>query len=197
MSKLGERTAYTLLEFVVASSLSVTLMAIVLGLTGQMTARWCQLREVGHRQPAWEVRLQERVRWDLEMARQYLVDEQGVHLFGWGSWDARCGLPTGQPVEVVYQIRQLRGRHWLARIQIPSEMSDQNLKQIELLCDNVVRSDVTVARRGGFQQVGNMSAPSSLPTSLRWTLYADRPDGRPLVQCGSQPVSGRTEDVTP
>lgn len=110
------RAALTLVELLAACVLASLLTAAIVGVLQSMY-RQHQIMVASDQVPAWQVRLEEQLRWDFAHARRIQHHADGLTLIGYGGRNQFNGRPTHRPTEVRYRTQTIGGQRWLVRME--------------------------------------------------------------------------------
>lgn len=146
----------TALELLVALVLASLLLGSVSGLLRILAAR--QKTLVGDaRFAAWHRPLLERLRWDLDNARQFELAPDHLRLVGYGGRDEVVHAPTHRPTEVLYRLARVGEQVWLVREETQLDGISNKNRRTELVCSGITALAMEVPgeqtpmpRRSGF-----------------------------------------------
>ena len=138
--------AFTTVELLVATALSVTLMVGLLRVVGAVQQDVARLKN--HSSNDWSIALVEALRRDLVHAQTISQNEIGLTLVGYGSLDRRgfrikkedaiSDLSSGhQPVRVTYRIEKEGSHSWLVRQQTDLDVLSNRNTWSELVCTGI------------------------------------------------------------
>jgi type II secretory pathway component PulJ len=172
------RRAFTILEMLAATALTVLLLAAVLVVIGSLGPSRAALA----RQPqggAWRADLLDMLRYDLSNATAVSFRSDAMTLTGHGALDRTTLARRHEPVTVVYELASIRGRLWLVRGQASREGWSGEPGWSELLCPDVSGFTVRAASLAGVPEVEDSrqrGAGQSVPRIV--SVLLNGPDGQ-------------------
>lgn len=131
-SPVAIRPGFTLVEMLVATLLATLLMGALVGVLRSMDRQREALTADDLRQP-WQGRLEERLRWDFQNARQMHASRSQLTLIGYGSHDRSDGMATHEPCEVVYWVQQVGSTTCLLRQERLLQSSSNRAADTEVM----------------------------------------------------------------
>jgi len=166
-------TAFTLIEMVLATALSASVMVALLGVMTRLT-RGQKFAAGLSTQQELEAGLVSLVETDLVNAREFESKTDGFVLVGFGRLDSTTKQVRHRPVTVSYQVRPAGGRSWLMRQQVYTDPAEGTLTTQELVCAGVEK--ISLAGVSGSSD-GPTSRPGegrSVPEAVRLTVSFGR-----------------------
>jgi len=166
------RRAFTILEMLAATALTVLLMAavlVVIGTLGPSRAALDRQAQGG----AWRADLLEMLRYDLSNATSVSFRSDGMTLSGHGALDRNTLVRRHEPVTVNYELANIHGRNWLVRSQAWREGWSSEPRWSELLCPDVSGFMVRPASVSDVPQAGisrQQNAYQSVPSVVSVVL---------------------------
>jgi len=173
------RSAFTIVELLVASALASILVVALLGTLRSLAIQRKTLFDGGTVEP-WRTSLTEQLRWDLCNSRQIEAHPEEIRLAGFASRDFQTDCATFRPCEIIYSICDDGRRHWLVRKEVHTDDLKFDNSRSEVVCAGVAR--LAVARLGEeldddrsspVQGAGDAATLADIPDRLRLVLFGE------------------------
>lgn len=172
------RPAFTLLELVVAATLTSILMAVVF-LTLRSSFAETRFGDTRDAERPYVQLLREQIRRDVENSRGISTSRGRLDLSGFLATDPEQLMPTLSEARVVYRVDRKGGRNVLTRTELPSV--DRDEVRTDVIWSGVETFDVQANSSSDGDNIGSTGVVepatgglSPTPTAVRITLIGDR-----------------------
>ena len=142
---MNERNGFTLIETLAACALAALLLLVALQVVGSVgrSQRTMTRRDDA---TAWADGVLDVIRADVLNARHVTVADGELRIDGYNALDPATLRPSNRPARVIYRVRPIAGRPWLARSQTRLDDLTNAATTTQPLCPDVAALAVVATR---------------------------------------------------